>query len=319
MRRHYIYIAICLLFFLIISSCNENRQWVKDGDEPSSNPNEIARMSSNIDEITKKLLEKACNFLEIDSTPAHKRISEDNTNYSILQLINPKNNQTFYLYLDLNAEEVFLLPLHDEATIQTDSLGQIVFNVMGYSREEGTVRFPYKLTCIKKDILEYDFWEGFYRSFARYWVKTDARTQCGTLYDSVELSQIVATANSVQMLFAPISTAGAAPLQEITFDTDAGICEITIFKCTAMSNPSILIPKNSCINEIIYREDGDNCIISIAYDVIAVDSYMVRECVDNDGMPITELVLGSSTDILPSELLESYSVKSVDIQDINKK
>lgn len=318
MRRHNTYITICLILSLVLSGCSGNRQRVKDGGEPSSNPKETTQALEIVGKTTTELLKKACSFLEIDSTPVYEQVGGDNANYNIVQLINPKNNEVFYLYLDLKMKEVFLLPIHGEATIKTASPEEIVFNVMGHSKEEDTMRFPYKLTCIKKDMLQYDFWGGFYGAFDRYWVKTGARTQFGTLYDSIELSQIVSTANSVQMLFEPVSSTGVSPLQKIEFDAEIGICEITILKCTVVSDPSIFIPEKSCISEIIYRADGDICIISIAYDTSVVDAYTIKDSVDKDGMPMTELILGSSADIFPSDLLESYSVKSVDFEDIKK-
>jgi hypothetical protein len=265
---------------------------------------EADMVSETIDGITARLFQTACNFLELEQLPKYQQIAGDNRKFILLKSFNSEIDEVFYLYLDLQTKEVFLIPLYGDATLKSANPSEIVFNVEGYSRTEGKTRFPYKFTCVKIANTEYDFWGGFYGISDNYWVKTYIETRFGTVYDFINLAQIVATTNSVQFLFnLPMSATGAPPLQEITFDSEAGICKIRIFNCKVMPKCNIYVPNQSCIRDIQYKEDGVDCIITISYDASAVDVYTVESSTDKNYMPVVELKLGSSTEV--SNVLES--------------
>jgi hypothetical protein len=272
------------------------------GDKASSKQNATIE---TVDEVTTKLFEQACDLLQIERSSEYQQIADDDQTYRILKFFNPVNEDTSYLYLDLQAKEVFLIPFYGEAVLKSANPSEIIFDVEGYSKAEGAIKFPYKLTCLKLDKDKYDFYEGFYRVVDNYWVSTSKNTQFGTTYDKIDISQIPVSSDCIQLLFdVPVSTTGMAPLQKIIFDATNGLCEIRVFNCSAIPESSIFVPESSYIKEVKCEKDGKDCVIAVCYDASVADVYKADNSVYKNGMPITEIRLGQSATISPEDSLK---------------
>lgn len=304
MKRYNFCIILCMTLLLICVSCASKGNTQVENDQEEEAGTKVEITSETIDEITAELFQTASEFLQIETPAEYQQIAGDDKDYEILKFFNSKIGETGYLYLDLQSKEVFLIPLYGDARLRSTSPAEIVFDVEGYRETEDRTSFPYKFTCLKIDMPEHDFWNGFHGISNNYWVKTGRTTQVGMAHNTINLAQLTSSSDCVQLLYnLPISTTGSPPLQEISFDIDAGICEIRVFNCTIVPGSSIFVPENSYIREIQCKDDGVDGIVTIFYDTSAADIYKIENHIDKDGMPITELRFGMSTNILPSDLL----------------